>query len=42
MCGRVSMGMVESLSRRRGCTTLFAPDELVLVARTGGPYARRT
>lgn len=37
----IDLGMVESLSRRQGLHyTLFAPDELVLVARTGGPYAR--
>ena len=37
----VDLGLVESLSRRQGLHyTLFAPDELVLVARTGGPYAR--
>ena len=42
LCGRsIDLGMVESLSRRQGLHyTLFAPDELVLVARTGGPYAR--
>ena len=37
----MDLGLVESLSRRQGLHyTLFAPDELVLVARTGGPYAR--
>ena len=37
----IDLGMVESVSRRQGLHyTLFAPDELVLVARTGGPYAR--
>ncbi len=37
----IDLGMVESLSRRQGLHyTVFAPDELVLVARTGGPYAR--
>ena len=42
LCGHgIDLGMVESLSRRQGLHyTLFAPDELVLVARTGGPYAR--
>ena len=42
LCGRsIDLGMVESLSRRQGLHyTLFAPDELVLVARTGVPYAR--
>ena len=37
----VDLGMVESVSRRQGLHyTFFAPDELVLVARTGGRYAR--
>ena len=37
----VDLGLVESLSRRQWLHyTLFTPDELVLVARTGGPYAR--
>lgn len=37
----IDLGMVESLSRRQGLHyTAFAPDELVLVARTGGSYAR--
>lgn len=37
----VDLGMVESVSRRQGLHyTFFAPDELVLVARTGGKYAR--
>ena len=37
----IDLGMVESVSRRQGLHyTVFAPDELVLVARTGGPYAR--
>lgn len=37
----IDLGLVESLSRRQGLHyTLFAPDELVLVARTGGAYAR--
>ena len=37
----IDLGMVESLSRRQGLHyTVFAPDELVLVARTGGPYSR--
>lgn len=37
----VDLGMVESVSRRQGLHyTFFAPDELVLVARTGGPYSR--
>ncbi|KAA3140195.1 LysR family transcriptional regulator, partial [Alistipes onderdonkii] len=42
LCGHgIDLGMVESLSRRQGLHyTLFTPDELVLVARTGGPYAR--
>lgn len=39
--GTVDLGMVESVSRRQGMHyTLLAPDELVLVARPGGPYAR--
>lgn len=38
----VDLGLVESLSRRQGLHyTLFRPDELVLVARPGGKYARR-
>lgn len=38
---QVDLGMVESVSRRQGMHyTLLAPDELVLVTRTGGPYAR--
>ena len=43
LCGRsIDLGMVESLSRRQGLHyTLFRPDELVLVARPGGKYARR-
>lgn len=37
----IDLGMVESLSRRQGLHyTVFAPDELVLVSRTGGPYSR--
>lgn len=37
----VDLGLVESLSRRQGLHyTLFKPDELVLVARPGGKYAR--
>ena len=37
----IDLGMVESLSRRQGLHyTVFAPDELVLVARTGGLYSR--
>lgn len=37
----IDLGMVESLSRRQGLHyTLFRPDELVLVARPGGRYAR--
>ena len=37
----VDLGMVESVSRRQGLHyTFFAPDELVLVTRTGGRYAR--
>lgn len=36
----VDLGMVESVSRRQGLHyTFFAPDELVLVTRTGGRYA---
>ena len=43
LCGHgIDLGMVESLSRRQGLHyTFFAPDELVLVARPGGKYARR-
>ena len=43
LCGHgIDLGMVESLSRRQGLHyTLFRPDELVLVARPGGKYARR-
>lgn len=38
---RIDLGLVESVSRRQGLHyTLFRPDELVLVARTGGRYAR--
>ena len=38
----VDLGLVESLTRRQGLHyTLFRPDELVLVARPGGKYARR-
>ena len=41
---RISMldlGIVESMSRRQGLHyTLFAHDELVLITRTGGKYAR--
>lgn len=38
---QIDLGMVESLSRRQGFHyTRFADDELVLVARTGGKYAR--
>ena len=38
----MDLGLVESLSRRQGLHyTLFRPDELVLVARPGGKYARR-
>lgn len=38
---RIDLGLVESVSRRQGLHyTFFAPDELVLVARTGGKYAR--
>lgn len=37
----VDLGLVESVSRRQGLHyTLFKPDELVLVARPGGKYAR--
>lgn len=37
----IDLGLVESVSRRQGLHyTLFRPDELVLVARPGGPYAR--
>ncbi|MEG1701149.1 MAG: LysR substrate-binding domain-containing protein [Alistipes sp.] len=37
----IDLGMVESISRRQGLHyTAFKPDELVLVARTGGAYAR--
>lgn len=37
----IDLGLVESLSRRQGVHyATFAPDELVLVARQGGPYAR--
>lgn len=37
----IDLGMVESVSRRQGLHyTLFRPDELVLVARPGGRYAR--
>ena len=37
----VDLGLVESLSRRQRLHyTLFKPDELVLVARPGGKYAR--
>ena len=39
---QADLGLVESLSRRQGLHyTLFRPDELVLVARPGGKYARR-
>lgn len=39
--GSVDLGVVESVSRRQGLHyTLFRPDELVLVARPGGRYAR--
>ena len=39
--GTIDLGMVESVSRRQGLHyTLFRPDELVLVARSGGKYAR--
>ena len=37
----IDLGLVESVSRRQGLRyTLFRPDELVLVARSGGPHAR--
>lgn len=37
----VDLGLVESVSRRQGLRyDAFRPDELVLVARTGGRYAR--
>ncbi len=37
----IDLGVVESLSRRQGLHyTLFMPDELVLVVRTGGSWAR--
>lgn len=37
----IDLGLVESVSRRQGLHyTLFRSDELVLVARPGGPYAR--
>ena len=37
----IDLGMVESVSRRQGLHyTLFRPDELVLVARPGGRFAR--
>ncbi|WP_298030344.1 LysR family transcriptional regulator [uncultured Alistipes sp.] len=37
----IDLGMVESVSRRQGLHyTLLAPDELVLIARTGGPCSR--
>lgn len=37
----IDLGLVESVSRRQGLHyTLFRPDELVLVARPGGKYAR--
>lgn len=37
----IDLGLVESVSRRQGLHyTLFRPDELVLVARPGGLYAR--
>ena len=37
----IDLGLVESVSRRQGLHyTLFRPDELVLVARPGGPHAR--
>lgn len=39
--GGVDLGVVESVSRRQGLHyTLFRPDELVLVARPGGRFAR--
>ena len=37
----IDLGIVESMSRRQGLHyTLFAHDELVLITRTGGKYAR--
>lgn len=37
----IDLGMVESASRRQGLHySLLAPDELVLITRTGGNYAR--
>ena len=37
----IDLGVVESMSRRQGLHyTLFAHDELVLITRTGGKYAR--
>lgn len=37
----IDLGMVESVSRRHGLHyTTFAPDELVLIARTAGTWAR--
>lgn len=37
----IDLGMVESVSRRQGLHyTLLAPDELVLIARTGDPCSR--
>ncbi|MEG2369825.1 MAG: LysR substrate-binding domain-containing protein [Alistipes sp.] len=37
----IDLGLVESISRHQGLHyTPFTPDELVLVARTGGSYAR--
>lgn len=39
--GAIDLGVVESVSRRQGLHySLFRPDELVLVARPGGRYAR--
>lgn len=39
--GTIDLGVVESVSRRQGLHySLFRPDELVLVARPGGAYAR--
>ena len=39
--GAIDLGVVESVSRRQGLHyALFRPDELVLVARTGGRHAR--
>ena len=39
--GEIDLGVVESIRRRQGLHyTLFRHDELVLVARPGGPYAR--